>query len=121
MTRVRVVVGIGVLMLLGMAALHASGYGWVAESLRDSNAPDFLKRVLPPLFLYPSLVMCGLSAFAILATFLRAAVAPVLGGVAAVVVGHSILGFLLGGLLPGGVLLFAASWFVLGTYWAIER
>jgi hypothetical protein len=56
---------IGSVMLLAMAALHASGYSYITKSLIESDVPDFLKDILPTLFLYPSVVMVALVIFAL--------------------------------------------------------
>lgn len=107
-------------MLIGMAALHGSGYEYVARTLQESELPGFLKRILPPLYLYPSALMV-LLALAVLASLRRrTGRALLLGFVAVTVAANSILGFILGGVIPGGVLLFAAALFGVASHGARE-
>lgn len=98
-------------MLIGMAALHGSGYGYVAGTIDASQLPAFLKRILPPLYLYPSALMVILALAVLLALRQRVGRASVLGLVAAVVAANAVLGFVLGGVVPGVVLLGAAGVF----------
>ena len=107
-------------MLLAVAALHGSGYEYVAGTLQESELPGFLKRVLPPLYLYPSALMI-LLALAVLATLGRSAArGPVLGLVGVVVAANAILGFVLGGAIPGGALLLVAGLFAFASLKAKE-
>lgn len=106
---------LGSAVLLGVAALHGNGYQYVAGTLQESELPSFLKRILPPLYLYPSALMVLLS-LAVLATLKwRAAQAPVLGLVGVIVAANAILGFVLGGLIPGGALLLVAGLFAFAS------
>lgn len=98
-------------MLIAMAALHGSGYGYVAGTIDASQLPAFLKRILPPLYLYPSVLMVMLAFAVLFALRQRAGRAFVLGFVAAVVAANAVLGFVLGGMIPGVVLLGAAGVF----------
>ncbi len=107
-------------MLIAVAALHGSGYQYVAGALQESELPDFLKRILPPLYLYPSALMV-LLALAVLATLGSSATrGPVLGLVGVVVAANAILGFVLGGVIPGGALLLVAGLFALASRKAKE-
>lgn len=111
---------LGAVVLLAVAALHGSGYEYVAGTLQESELPDFLKRVLPPLYLYPSGLLV-LLALAVLATLRSStARAPVLGLVGAVVAANAILGFVLGGAIPGGALLLVAGLFAFASLKAKE-
>jgi len=111
---------IGIALLIGIAILHGSGYRFVAEEIGQSDLPDFLKRVLPPLYLYPSALM-GILAV-LLAIYLRSpkGLPVVLGVIAVIVAANAVLGFLLGGLVPGGVLLIAAGLFGFASRKALE-
>lgn len=102
---------IGSVMLLAMAALHASGYSYITESLLESDAPDFLKNILPTLFLYPSVVMIALVIFALSALQKKEAASFIFAAISLVLLINTVLGFVLGGLIPGGVLLFATGLF----------
>ncbi len=102
----------GAVLLLAMAALHGSGYPYVADELQTSQLPDFLKRVLPPLYLYPSAIMIVIALAILVSLKYRSALAPMLAFAAAVVAANAVLGFALGGVVPGGVLLLAAAMFM---------
>lgn len=101
-------------MLAAIAALHGSGYGYAASEIAQSNLPDFLKRVLPPLWLYPSALMAILACVVLLTLRRLPGRSLVLRVVAAIVAANAVLGFVLGGWIPGGVLLLAA-----GVVWAL--
>ncbi len=92
-------------MLVGMGVLHGSGFTYVSDTLASSELPGFLKRVLPPLYLYPSVLMVILALVIVLALRQRNGQSFVLAVVAGIVAANAVLGFVLGGLLPGGVLL----------------
>lgn len=98
----------GAVLLLSVAALHASGYSYVSGTLQASELPDFFKKVLPVLFMYPSALMAILAFAALVSLKLRAGRAAVLGLICAIIAVNAVLGFVLGGLAPGGVLLIAA-------------
>jgi hypothetical protein len=111
---------LGAAILLAVAALHGTGYQYVAGTLQESELPSFLKRILPPLYLYPSALMILLS-LTVLATLNRgAAQAPVLGLVGVIVSANAILGFVLGGLIPGVALLLVAALFAFASLKARE-
>jgi len=99
---------LGVVMLLAMAALHASGFGYISSTLGESDIPDFLKQILPPLFLYPSALLVLLSSAVLVSLKLRTGQAAVLGVVTSVAAANAIFGFVLGGPIPGVVLALAA-------------
>lgn len=111
---------LGAAILLAVAVLHGSGYDYVAGTVQQSDLPEFLKRVLPLLYLYPSALMF-LLALAVLATLRRtAARAPVLALVCVVVAANSVLGFVLGGAIPGAALLLVAGLFAFASLKATE-
>ncbi len=111
---------LGAALLLAVAALHGSGYQYVSGTLQESELPSFLKRVLPPLYLYPSALM-ALLAISVLATLARSSArAPVLGLVGVIVAANAVLGFVLGGLIPGGALLLVAGLFIFASLKAKE-
>ncbi len=103
-------------MLIAIAALHGSGYGYVAGTIAQSQLPAFLKRVLPPLYLYPSVLMGTLAAVVLLALRQQEGRAFVFRVVSAIFDGNAVLGFALGGIVPGGVLLLVA-----GLFWVIAH
>lgn len=112
---------LGAAILLAVAALHGSGYQYVAGTLQESELPSFLKRILPPLYLYPSALLIVLS-LAVLATLKwRAARTSILGLVGVIVAANAILGFVLGGMIPGGALLLVAGLFAFASLKAREE
>ncbi len=113
-----ILTSIGSAMAIGMAGLHASGYNYVRQTLLESNAPDFSKEILPPIFLYPSIVLCLLVALNITALVNNQAVSFILGASAFFFVANSLFGFILGGLIPGGVLLITSLLFGMASYLA---
>ena len=110
-----VLTGLGSLMLMGIAALHASGYVFVAQGIAESDLAPFFKDVLPILFLYPSAVLPGVALFAILAVTRSGGARFTLTAVALFVFAHAFLGFALGGWIPGGVLTLATALFAAGA------
>lgn len=106
---------IGSVLLLVMAAFHGSGYAFVTEAILESNAEDFLKQIVPALFVHPSIHLVGLAAFGILALFLKQA-NKVLILLAILVIADAALAFYLGGVLPGVMLLATASSFAVAGY-----
>lgn len=112
---------LGAAVLLAVAALHGTGYEYVAQTLHESELPDFLKRVLPPLYLYPSALMILLALAVLTSLRFPAARAPVLGLVCVVVAANAVLGFVLGGVIPGGALLLVAGLFAFASLKAREN
>ncbi len=102
-------------MLLAMAALHASGYTYISSTLRAADLPDFLKQILPPLFLYPSALLVLLSIAVLVSLKLRTGQAAILGMVTSVAAANAVFGFVLGGPIPGFVLTSAAMVFGLAA------
>lgn len=107
---------IGSALLLVMAAFHGSGYAFVTEAILESNAEDFLKQIVPALFVHPSIHLVGLATFGILALFLKQATGRVLTLLAILVVADAALAFYLGAVPPGVMLLAAASCFAVAGY-----
>lgn len=103
---------IGSSLLLIMGAIHGSGFFYVSETIEKSNAEEFLKDIVPALFAHPSIHLAGLSAFGILALFLKQDLRKVTWLLAALVGLDALLGFYLGGTIPGSLLLIAAICFV---------
>jgi hypothetical protein len=101
---------IGSVMHLAMAALHASGYSYITKSLTESDVSDFLKDILPILFLYPSVVMVALVIFA-LSSLRKKEAAFIFAAISLALLINTVPGFILGGLILGGVLLFATGLF----------
>ena len=64
---------IGAVLLLAMAAYHGSGIVPITADLVQSNAPDYLKRIFPVLFLNTSLYLATLAVFAVFAVVSSAA------------------------------------------------
>lgn len=112
---------VGAAILFAVAALHGSGFEYVAGTLQESELPNFLKRILPSLYLYPSALMILLG-LAVLATLRwSAAQTAILGLVGVIVAANSVLGFVLGGLIPGSALLLVAGLFAFAALKAKEE
>jgi hypothetical protein len=106
---------IGSLLLLAMAAFHGSGHAFVSAAIADSNAPAFLKEVVPAVFLHVSIHLAGLSAFGFLAMFLRHDAHAVVALLAIVVLADALLALHMGGVVPAAVLACAAACFIVAT------
>lgn len=119
--RVTLIVFIGVVILMASAAWHALGYTPAVLEISKSDLSDDLKDLFSAIYLYPSLVIGGLAIFALLSVFLPAAAAPVLGGVALVVIIHGSLAMLITDAFLGGIMVGAGSLFGLATVWVWRR
>ncbi|TMM57357.1 hypothetical protein FEE95_12800 [Maribacter algarum] len=103
---------IGSSFLLIMGLFHGSGFFYVSETIEKSNAEGFLKDIVPALFAHPSIHLIGLAAFGILALFLKQDLRKVTWLLAVLIALDAALGFYLGGMIPGILLLLAAICFV---------
>ncbi|MEL7536929.1 MAG: hypothetical protein AAFZ58_14275 [Pseudomonadota bacterium] len=101
----------GAALLLVMAAMHGSGYDAVTGEILQSDLSDFAKRTLPAMWLYPSVAMSVLALVSIAALFWRTGRRTVLAFVAAAAAVNSALGFVLGGAVPGSIMLATAALF----------
>lgn len=108
----RIFCSIGSLLLLVMAVFHGSGFFYVSEAISTSNAEGFLKDIVPALFAHPSIHLIGLSAFGVLAIFLRQEVKKVTWLLALLISLDGALAFYLGGSIPGILLFTAGACFV---------
>ncbi len=97
----------GSILLLVMACFHGSGLFYVQGLMEESNAPDFLKNIMPVLFAHPSIHLFGLSIFGFLSLSLGEAANRVLMVLAILVLLDGLLAFYLGGVIPGLLLLAA--------------
>ncbi|MTB51155.1 hypothetical protein [Lewinella sp. W8] len=102
-------------LLVIMALFHGSGLGYVSGLMASSNAPDFLKDIFGPLFAHASFHLLSLAAFGILSLFLGEGRKKVLQLLAVLIFLDAILGFYLGGIIPGGLLSLAAGIFLLAS------
>ncbi|MEO1034414.1 MAG: hypothetical protein AAFX44_02525 [Pseudomonadota bacterium] len=106
----------GAALLLVMAAMHGAGYEAITKELRQSELSDFAKRTLPAMWLYPSAAMTVLALVSITALLWPVGRRTLLGFVAVVAAANSALGFILGGALPGGIMLATAALFGIAYY-----
>ncbi|MFP2997182.1 hypothetical protein ABN763_14795 [Spongiivirga sp. MCCC 1A20706] len=102
----------GSVLLIMMALFHGSGYSYVSERIYASNAEDFLKDIVPTLFVHPSIHLLSLAAFGFLASFLDQGGKRILMLVALLVFVDALIGFFIGGIIPGLLLSLAASCFL---------
>lgn len=98
----------GCVLLLVMAGIHGSGFFYVTDLMRQSDAPAFIQDVFPVLFAHPSLHLAGLAIFGLLALRMPQEGYKVFFLAATLVAVDSILAFALGGIVPGFLLLTAA-------------
>lgn len=105
----KIVLFLGIALLLVMAILHASGFYYVTKLFRQTNAPTFLQAVFPILFLFPSIQLLGLAAFALLSNYLGEGARQVLWVTTILVMVNAGLAFVLQAWLPGVLLLIASS------------
>lgn len=104
---------IGSILLLVMAIFHGSGHSMVSESIEASDAPEFLKHIVPALFFHASMHLVGLAAFGILALFNGSRGLSAL--LAIVVLADAGLAFYLGGVFAAAMLIVAALFFAVAA------
>lgn len=102
---------IGSSLLLIMALLHGSGFSYVTEAITESSSEEFLKEIVPVLFAHPSIHLLGLTAFGVLALFMRHEAKKVLLLLSFLVIADALLAFYLGATPPGILLTIAALCF----------
>ncbi|MEM9884762.1 MAG: hypothetical protein AAF849_02650 [Bacteroidota bacterium] len=101
-----------------MAIFHGSGFTYIKGLTLESNIEDFLQQIIPVLFIHPSFHLLALVAFGILAVFSGAAARNMLFLIAILVFVDAILGFYLGGMIPGISLSSASLLFALAAWQA---
>ncbi|MDB4292801.1 hypothetical protein N9954_05285 [Maribacter sp.] len=106
----------GSVLLLIMALFHGSGFSYVGEKIKQSNAEEFLKDIVPVLFAHPSIHLIALASFGILALFIGHESWKMLFLLSIIIVVDAFLAILLGGLIPGLLLFAAAICFILPAY-----
>ncbi len=97
----KILILIGSILLIIMAIFHGSGYFFVSDSIKESNADGFLKEIVPVLFAHPSIHLFGLSALGILTLYLKYEAKKILLLLTVLVIIDAILAFSIGGLIPG--------------------
>jgi len=101
----------GTLLLVAMAGLHGSGFFEIKAAIEASDTSDFLKEILPPLFIHPSFHLLGLAGFGLLSIWLKGGAKAVLTLVAVLILVDALLAFYLGALIPGILLAVASGLF----------
>ena len=106
---------LGVLFVLAIAGLHASGFERFTDQMNQTDASSMLKDMFPVLYLMPSLYLAALAAFGILAMVDRRSRRSICVILAPAVLLAGALALLLGEWLPlvvmgvgGGLFAFAA-------------
>ena len=112
---------LGSALLIAMAAFHGSGFAFIRTIVMESNAPAFLKEIVPVLFLHPSLHLFALAAFGLLATFMERDFRKVLILLSVLIAADAALGFWVGGVLPGSLLSAAALCFAVASAGALRK
>ncbi|WOE76435.1 hypothetical protein [Alterisphingorhabdus coralli] len=107
---------LGIVFVLAIAALHISGFGEFTSQMNASNASDFLKDMFPILYIMPSLYLCALAIFGMLALAMPAMRKPICLILSVAVFSCGALALLLNEWIPvvvmgAGALLFLAAAF----------
>lgn len=105
---------IGCTLLIIMALFHGSGIFYVTDLIQQSDTEPFIKEIFPILFAHPSIQLLGLAGLGIVTLFMKYEIDKILVFIAILVFIDSILAFLLGATIPGVLLVFSSSAFVLG-------
>jgi len=103
---------IGILLLIVMAAFHGSGINYINGLIRESNADDLLKAIVPVLFAHPSIHLIGMALMGVLTLFMQYERRKVLYAIGLLILVDAALAFYLGGILPGVLLSLAACSFI---------
>lgn len=91
---------LGVLFILAIAALHASGFNQFTAEMNESNASAFLKDMFPVLYVMPSLFLLTLAAFGALALYSQRSRRAICLILAPAVIAAGALALLLGEWVP---------------------
>ncbi len=116
---------LGIIFVLVIAALHASGFSHYTNQMNETNASVFLKDMFPILYVIPSLYLIILAAFGALAIFLKKARRSICLILAPAVLAAGALALMLGEWVPlvvmgcGGGLFLAAA-LTVGRYENID-
>ena len=108
---------IGSALLITMALLHGSGFEYVVDEMNESNAPSFLKEIMPVLFLQPSVHLLGLASFGGITIFLREKARPILVLVAIFIGINLVFAIYLKAYFPGAILLLSLGCFLLAMHY----
>ena len=106
----------GSLLLLIPAGLHISGFCYVTEKMDASNAPLFLKEVMPVLFVLPSLHLICLTWVALLSIYAKGNFRLLLLPVIVFVFINMVFAFYLAAFLPAGVMAASGACYLLAVY-----
>lgn len=104
--------GIGVGLLLVMAAFHGMGLVYVSGLMDESEAPQFLKDIFPVLFVHVTIHLVALAAFGVAALALPAARRALSFIIAGAVVFSGALAVYLGAVVPSVILFGVAGCFL---------
>ncbi len=117
MRNFKIAIIIGSVLLVTMALFHGSGFGYVVDKMNQSNAPSFLKEIMPVVFLQPSIHLLCLASFAGIAIFLKGNMFPILLLVVIFVGINLILAIYLKAYFPGAILFLSLSCFLLALHY----
>lgn len=106
----------GSIFLVIMGAFHGSGFFFVSEAISKSNAEDFLKDIVPALFAHPSIHLFGIAGLGAFTLFLTQDFRKLTWAITILVFIDALLGFYLGGPIPGVLLTIAALCFFIAGY-----
>lgn len=105
--------GSGLLLFMGL--FHGSGLQYFTGLIKQSDASDLLKEVVPVLFAHPSIHLFGLAALGILTTTMKYEFQKLLIVITIFIFIDAALGFYVGGLVPGIALALAGLFFLLAA------
>ncbi|MEM6379273.1 MAG: hypothetical protein AAF705_13775 [Bacteroidota bacterium] len=106
---------IGSTLLLLMGLFHGSGLGYITALIKESDASDLLKEIVPVLFAHPSIHLLGLGALGIMVTIMKQEYNKILIFIAIMIFIDAGLGFYVGGPIPGIALSVAGAFFLMAA------
>ena len=108
---------IGSLLLVLMALFHGSGFVFVVDKMNESNAPSFLKEIMPVLFLQPSVQLLCLASFGLVSILLKEKARTILILVVLFTGLNSIFALYLEAYIPAVLLIVSMGCFLLAMHY----
>ena len=106
----------GSILLLVMAIFHGSGINYVNSLVQESDVSDLIKRIFHVLFILPTIQLIGFAIFGIVASFMKHQANRILVPLASLVLIDAFLGFYLGAVVPGIILMIPSVIFGVVAY-----
>jgi len=102
---------VGSVLLLIIAVFHGSGLNYVSGLVQESDVSDLIKKIFPVLFILPTLQLIGFAILGWIASSMKQQANKVLIPIALFVLIDAFLGFYLGAIIPGLILMIPALLF----------